>query len=117
MKVVVTGGRSYANRELVYDVLDRLHGVVFLIHGGAPGADRLASDWADSRGVINVSFNVRPNAWTRFGRRAGPLRNEQMMVLKPDLVIAFPGGKGTRNCILQARRRNIQVVEITDDTN
>ena len=92
LRVLVCGGRDYRNRERVYRVLDTVQPAV-VIHGDARGADTLASDWAKSRGVQCETY---PAQWNRFGRRAGYLRNQQMLDEgKPDLVIAFPGGSGT----------------------
>ena len=54
MRVLVTGCRGFSDRELLYDVLDRLHATrrfTDLIHGDANGADRLASEWGAARGV------------------------------------------------------------------
>jgi hypothetical protein len=31
---------------------------------------------------------------------------------KPDLVLAFPGGRGTANMMRQARERGVRVVEV-----
>jgi hypothetical protein len=32
---------------------------------------------------------------------------------KPDFVVAFPGGRGTANMIMQARQAGVPVVELT----
>ena len=54
-----------------------------------------------------------PADWDTHGRGAGPIRNKQMLEEgKPDLVIAFPGGKGTANMIGQAKEAGIPVREI-----
>ena len=31
---------------------------------------------------------------------------------KPDLVVAFPGGAGTLNMVMQARKAGVRVIEI-----
>lgn len=53
-----------------------------------------------------------PADWERNGRAAGPIRNRQMLDGKPDLVIAFPGGKGTADMVAEAKRRGIAVREV-----
>lgn len=42
MKLIVTGGREYADREFLFwalDRVDRRHPILLVIHGGATGAD------------------------------------------------------------------------------
>lgn len=105
-KVLVCGGRDYFDRERVFAVLDGLHGeraIALIIHGGARGADSLAGEWADSRGVEQTGdrFKIAPLDWQILGPKAGPLRNQQMLdECKPDLVVVFPGGRGTA-CMLR----------------
>lgn len=58
------------------------------IHGGdTKGVDRLASSWAERRGIPQVTFSLD----MRLGARAGFKRNERMLSLEPRYVIAFPG--------------------------
>lgn len=105
MRVVVTGGRDYAESATVYATLDSL-GVTALAHGCASGADSLAWDWARKRGAV---MRLYPADW-EIGPRAGPLRNQHMLTdFKPDLVVAFPGGKGTADCVRRAKRLGIPV--------
>lgn len=110
LRLLVCGGRGYADRNVAFAVLDRVHserGIRGIIEGGAPGADTLAREWAKERGVRCVTV---PADWT-LGRRAGPLRNATMVAMRPDGVIAFPGGSGTANCCAQARAAGITVWE------
>ncbi|BAQ18361.1 hypothetical protein GL4_2928 [Methyloceanibacter caenitepidi] len=81
-----------------------------MIHGNATGADALAGFWAIAVGVPILAFAAD---WNKHGRAAGPIRNKQMLDEgKPDLVIAFPGGRGTANMVRQARERGVEVVEV-----
>lgn len=113
MIVLVTGGRDYGDWERLYYELDGHHTsqqITLLIHGGAAGADDLASDWADSRLVRTRAFIAD---WEAHGKAAGPMRNQRMIDEgKPDLVIAFPGGKGTADCVRRAKAAGIRVIEI-----
>jgi hypothetical protein len=112
-RVLVCGGRDYFDPVRVFAVLDKFHaeaGIDVLIDGAARGADELASNWAVTNGVQNDRY---PADWEAFGSFAGPKRNKAMLDEgKPDLVIAFPGGAGTRNMIRQARKAGVEVVEI-----
>src|SRR5882672_9623290 len=104
MRIIVCGGRDYHNRKVVFDALDRLHrlhGVDFLIEGGhRNGADWLARQWRSQRGVSGDTY---PADWNRYGRAAGPIRNRSMAENgDADGCVAFPGGSGTADMVLQA---------------
>jgi hypothetical protein len=78
-----------------------------VIHGGAEGADRLAGQAAELRGLHTA---VLYPLWKRYGKRAGHLRNAAMLRLEPDLVLAFSlGTDGTQGTIDAARRLNTPV--------
>lgn len=112
-KVLVCGGRNYDDWVRVDSVLDRIHRVrriTHLIHGDAPGADRLGGSWARKRSVQVVAC---PANWSSYGNGAGPIRNERMAELGPDLVVAFPGGTGTASMRLIAEAAGIPVEVIS----
>jgi hypothetical protein len=112
--LLVTGGRTYANRELLFTTLDAIHAetpVTLLLNGGADGADAHARDWASSR---RVCFRIFHAHWTLFGSAAGPIRNSEMIAECPDLVVAFPGGRGTADCVRKARAKGIEVREVSE---
>jgi predicted Rossmann-fold nucleotide-binding protein len=110
MKILVCGGRDYKNVSAVRHALTALHArksITLIIEGGAPGADRLAREWAEASGVPVRTFEAE---WERFGRRAGPLRNKGMLDEgEPDGVVAFPGGTGTNNMIDLATAYRVKV--------
>jgi hypothetical protein len=46
----------------------------------------------------------------------GPIRNKQMLEEgKPDLMVAFPGERGTANMCKQAREAGVPVMVVTAD--
>lgn len=121
MRVLVCGGRDYgknpdgtdnaAEQDFLFDYLMDIlleHPNMTVIQGEARGADALAKLWANFMKVPVVSF---PADWKKYGNRAGPVRNLQMIEEgKPDLVVAFRGGAGTRNMLKQALFNNIEVL-------
>ena len=111
--VLVCGGRDFADRALVFRVLDAMRagkGLDRLVHGGAAGADRLAAEWALDRGVEQVAY--QPD-WKGLGRAAGPTRNQKMLVEeRPAVVVAFPGGAGTRDMCRRARQAKVVVLSV-----
>jgi hypothetical protein len=114
MRVLVCGGRAYDDIERLYGVLDRLHArtpITCIIEGGATGADYLAYRWSAMRHLDqHAKFKAD---WTLHGKSAGPKRNQKMIDEgKPDLVVAFPGGRGTADMIRRAKAAGITVHEI-----
>jgi hypothetical protein len=86
---------------------------VVLIHGNAKGADTLAKRWAVAHSVWHLPFE--PD-WQTHGDLAGPIRNRRMLDEgKPDLVLAFPGGRGTRNMVVQAKLAGVPVEIVAGD--
>lgn len=112
-RVLVCGGRHYSDTERVFDVLnsyDADRNFTGLIQGGAPGADDAARRWAEIGCLELLNF---PANWRKHGKAAGPMRNQRMIDEgKPDLVIAFPGGRGTADMVRRAKEAGIEVVEV-----
>lgn len=118
MRVLVCGGRNFSrfNRgeaRLVIEHLNRLsdeRGPLTIIEGGAPGVDSTAHAWARTWGAGCETYRAE---WTKHGRAAGPKRNQRMIDEgKPDLVVAFPGGRGTADMVRRARAAGIEVIEV-----
>lgn len=113
MRVLVCGGRCFDDEGLVETTLNDL-GVTHIIEGGATGADMLACKWARANlggGSEHISqFKAR---WDAYGKAAGPIRNQEMLDKgKPDLVVAFAGGRGTADMVRRAKRVGIPVKEV-----
>lgn len=111
MRILVTGGRDFANADALSMALDAVHrkrGITLLIEGGARGADRLARQWAIARGVPYVTEEAE---WSKYGRAvAGRLRNGVMLRKHmPEAVVAFPGGSGTADMIERAESAGVPV--------
>lgn len=113
-RVLVCGGRNYTDRDHIWntlndlDITEGLFSVV--IHGCASGADSEAEIWAEAFRRKVCGFRAE---WRKYGKAAGPIRNRRMLEKgKPDLVIAFPGGRGTADITQQAKDAGIKVIEI-----
>ena len=82
---------------------------------GDGGADILAENWAKKNEIPYFGFPARFATGTR-GSAEGPLRNQRMLdIVKPDLVVAFPGGRGTKNCVEEAEKRGIKILRIGEE--
>lgn len=113
MRVLVCGGRHYNDYYQIERTLNGIHNKTFiklLIQGGARGADMLAKSWAEWKKVPVKTYHAQ---WDEEGKGAGHIRNEKMLKEgKPDLVIAFPGGKGTANMVKIAKEAKVKVMMI-----
>lgn len=113
--VMVTGSRTWSRPQTVWDVLDGVHQdqeITVLIHGGAVGADIAAKYWAESRGVTDDCH--RPD-YVRYHPKSAPhIRNEEMLNLRPDLLVAFWDGRssGTKSVIRKARKLDIPILQV-----
>lgn len=111
MKVLICGGRAFDDGPFVDSHLNKLAADwpsdTIIIEGGALGADRLARLWAEENNYVVQTF---PAQWKQYGDAAGMIRN-QLMITKgqPDLVVAFPGGRGTADMIARAIAQGIRV--------
>ena len=112
---MVTGGRHYRGYDVIFRELDAI-GPSQVIHGDQTGADTGADVWA----VVNgVTFRRVPAQWRGpdgrgpFDPSAGPRRNKLMLEIgRPDLVLAFPGDRGTANMTALAHGAGIRVIEV-----
>jgi hypothetical protein len=115
MRVLVCGGRDFNDNALVFRTLDRIQrrfGIECIIHGGASGADSYANVWAYGQHVDVFVFKAD---WKAHGRSAGPIRNERMLLdSKPDVVVAFPGGRGTKDMVTRAYKAGVAAVEVNE---
>lgn len=112
-RVLVCGGRKYNDREAVHGELDALlreHKWLVVIEGGATGADALAREWAMLHYGGDAGLETHEADWRRHGHAAGPIRNARMLAEgKPDMVLAFPGKRGTADMVQQARDAGVAV--------
>ena len=113
MRILVCGGREFTDDQMLSERLNDLHGereITLVIAGGARGADTLAAEWATAQGI---PCEVYLADWEGLGRKAGPIRNQRMLDEgEPDLVVAFPGGRGTADMVRRARSAGLEVLEI-----
>jgi hypothetical protein len=129
VRAIVTGGRhfnDYAMLERAMDRAARIYGVGFVITGSSRTADEIGSSyrsakgalrgvddvalcWAKRRGLATENY---PADWKGLGRGAGPERNKRMLEhSRPNLVLAFPGGRGTAHMCRISIEAEIPVYE------
>lgn len=115
-RVIIAGSRSFSDIELMRLKCDAIlkakvdtHEIV-IVSGTAGGTDKLGEQYASERGY---KVHRYPAKWDEFGRRAGYIRNQQMMD-NADAVIVFWDGvsKGSRHMmdIAEAANAPLRVV-------
>lgn len=137
MIVAFTGGRDYRNKAMVeamvravvstaeyYYYASDEGGPIHLRFGDCgSGVDVFVRDIAAELYGSHVLPIQYPARWDKEGLAAGPIRNRRMLTMWADkgrqdlgaiadLLIAFPGGKGTADCVRQARELGIAVIEV-----
>jgi hypothetical protein len=88
VRVLITGSRDWDDWETLNAALlaEVDGGHLSVVHGGARGADQMAGAWARKHGLTEEVF---PAQWSTHGRRAGFVRNAQMVDTMPDVCLAF----------------------------
>ena len=107
--VAVAGGKQVTDHGAVIARLDRAkekYADMVLVHGGGPGVERIAAQWAERNGVDQIV--CKPD-WNAHGRAAPFRRNDDLLNLLPKGVIAFPGSGITENLVDKARALGIPV--------
>lgn len=129
MKILVCGGRDFGQerdlkgqltagalleRSFLRDYLNLYYehhpSLTHVVHGGARGADTQAGVWAKLKGLHEVKVEA---LWDIHGKAAGSIRNRAMLQLlsNDDVVIAFPGGRGTADMTSRALKQGLSVIE------
>lgn len=131
MRILVTGSRDFSDYNIVMrglsvaieTLVERNPGVteIVVVHGAARGADEMAGNFvrharAFMKGQgINLIEERHPAEWDKFGKAAGPVRNQKMVDLGADICVAFFTNKstsrGTLHCSNAARKAGIEVLE------
>jgi len=126
VRVLVAGARRHRSEHVVEQALEEIReraggaGIV-LVHGGEPGAETTALDWAERNGV---EMDIYHAEWKKEAEgspypvnnpAAGAERNERMFEQgRPDMVLAFPEGddRATRSVVRMAEKKGVPVEEV-----
>ena len=115
MRLIVCGGRSFANFELIERELTRLNSnkpISVLIHGWIGPAASVIEHWARENDIPIVRY---PPNWELHGKGAEARRNEFMLCdSRPGLVVAFPGGPDTSDLVRRALNRGVAVLVVPE---
>lgn len=108
-RVLITGSRDWTDTKMMARVLRELLmeiGPYRLVHGDARGADTQGAQIADFMGLPS---EPHPANWRSLGKRAGFVRNAEMVDLGADICVAFikDGSKGATMCADLAEKAGI----------
>jgi hypothetical protein len=111
IRILVCGDRNWRDMSIIGRELKKFPPETIVIHGGAKGADTLGGFVAEKLGFKVLVF---PANWKRYGKAAGPIRNQVMIDEgMPELVLAFhenlSESKGTKDMVNRARGVGIKV--------
>jgi YspA, cpYpsA-related SLOG family len=110
MKVLICGSRKWSEPRRIIERIEQLPAETIIIEGGASGADSWAR-WAAKECELHVA-DVKP-LYKGVGNdhQAPKRRNSAMVLLEPDLVIAFTVGSkltaGTADMVRKAQHAGI----------
>ena len=112
MRILITGSRNWNDESALLRALCQYtqtpENDITVVHGGAKGADACAHKAAKA---LRLNVRVYPAQWSEHGKKAGPIRNQQMVDAGADICLAFPLGKsvGTWDCVRRAKAAGIPV--------
>lgn len=116
MRILVTGSRNWDHAGLIADHIaewaDKATDPVDIVHGACRGADLLAANVAQ---MIGFGDESHPANWSKYGKRAGFVRNAEMVALGADVCLAFirDNSKGATMCADLAEKAGIPTVRIS----
>jgi hypothetical protein len=114
VRVLISGDRNWRcgalARRIVARLVDRIGADLVVVHGGASGVDGAFAEACDLR---DATHEPHVADWQKHGKKAGPLRNQEMIDAGADFVIAvhrsLAWSRGTRDCIERALATGIPV--------
>lgn len=128
-RILVTGSRDWQTIGVVRGALDEVlaslpaEQPLVVVHGDCvTGADIMAKTWAlttftplDTDDYEHVTEEPHPAAWHVHGRKAGPIRNQNMVNKGAHLCLAFikDGSRGATHTAALAEKAGIPVRRFT----
>ena len=84
--------------------------VTEVVSGTCYGIDELGEKWAEANGIPVKPF---PAWWTKYGRAAGPIRNQQMADYADALILIwdFDPKSGSADMFRKAYKKGLPIYE------
>jgi hypothetical protein len=118
LTVALSGSRDWQDAAAARAAVSCLPvGTRLLVGDNPSGLDAIVRSWKGEMIRMESRWEILEFTadWDRYGLKAGPIRNRQMLEYRPAFVLAFHrslqgGSKGTRDMVAQARERDIPVI-------
>jgi hypothetical protein len=113
MKLAIIGSRNFTNYKLLQEILEQYKPkITLVVSGAAKGADSLGEKWALENNIQTLIFHAD---WNQYGKRAGFIRNEDI-IKNCDYCVAFWDGesKGTKHSLSLCEKytKPVKIVQI-----
>lgn len=110
-RVIIAGTRNFQDYRLLKEkisfYLSNTPGDIIIFSGGCAGADKLGERYAREHKIEVKKF---PADWKRYGKGAGPLRNQQMANEATHCILFWDGiSKGTKVMHELAKRAGLKI--------
>ena len=89
--------------------LEKYGKIVKIIEGGAKGVDSMAKRYALENNIPHDSFSAD---WNKFGKAAGPIRNNEMSKAGDILFVYHIGGNGSNDVKNKFKSKDKPVIEV-----
>lgn len=119
MRILITGSRTWVDEERIRTIFEGFGfnpAATTLVSGGCPqGADMMCENIA-----LDLGWHVELHHadWERYGKRAGFIRNAEMVNLGADMCVAFimDHSKGATMTVNLAEKAGIKTYIFIDTT-
>ena len=118
MRIIIAGSRDFQDYKRLVATCDQLLESLKvekereIVSGTARGADRLGEAYAREKGYSIKRF---PADWQKWGKMAGPIRNQHMAQYADGAIVFWDGrSRGSRSLIqaLKKEEKRIKLVVI-----
>ena len=109
MKLIIAGSRTITDFKLLEKAV-RLSGFKpsVIISGGAKGVDTLGEIYAKNNNIELIQMNAE---WSKYGRGAGFIRNENMAKVADSVLVLYTGktSKGSIHMIKMSKKYKLNL--------
>ena len=109
-RLVVAGCRDYNDYSVASVEIEKhikkcdANCSVIIVSGCAEGADKLGERYATEH---HLNIERYPAEWDKYGKSAGPIRNERMAEVADGVLVFWDGkSRGTKNMIENSKKAN-----------
>jgi hypothetical protein len=108
MKTIIAGSRSITDPLTIENAIKESgFEITEVVCGLARGVDSLGKEWAIKN---NIPIKEFPADWDTHGRKAGYVRNLEMVKYADALIAIWDGeSKGTKHTITEAEKRHLKI--------